>query len=86
MKEYIEKRVVEIAEYILASGDTMRGAGKHFAVSKSTVHKDISERLIEVDSTLFKKVRKVVEKNLAERHIRGGMMTKKHFEDLKKRK
>lgn len=79
MKEYIIERVVEVANYILQSGDTVRGTAKKFAVSKSTIHKDIAERLRIVDRELFKQVRKVVDINLSERHIRGGLATREKY-------
>ncbi|MEG1806206.1 MAG: sporulation transcriptional regulator SpoIIID [Clostridia bacterium] len=79
MKEYIVERVMEIAYYILQTGDTVRGAAKKFAVSKSTVHKDVTERLKEIDKSLFKDVRKVEDANLAQRHIRGGLATRQKY-------
>ncbi|MEG1520166.1 MAG: sporulation transcriptional regulator SpoIIID [Clostridia bacterium] len=79
MKEYIIERVLEIANYILTTGDTVRGAAKKFAVSKSTVHKDVTERLKEIDKPLYKDVRKVVNVNLAQRHIRGGLATRQKY-------
>ena len=72
----IEKRVILLAHYIIDSKDTVRGAAKKFGVSKSTVHKDMSERLKEVSPSLYEEVRKVLDENKAERHIRGGMATK----------
>ncbi len=76
MKEYIEKRVIEAAEYIAETGATVRKTAKKINVSKSTVHKDVSERLQEIDQNLFKEVRKILDLNLQERHLRGGMATK----------
>ncbi len=78
----IEKRVVILAQYIIESKDTVRGAAKKFGVSKSTVHKDVSERLKEVSPSLFEEVRKVLDENKAERHIRGGMATKLKYKNL----
>jgi len=75
MKEYIEQRVKMIAEYIVETGSTVRDAAIVFRVSKSTVHKDMSERLSEINPLLAKKVRRVMGKNKAERHIRGGRAT-----------
>ena len=75
MKEYIEQRVKMIAEYIVETGSTVRDAAIVFRVSKSTVHKDMSERLSEINPLLAKKVRHVMGKNKAERHIRGGRAT-----------
>lgn len=75
MKEYIEKRVLEIAYYILETGDTVRSTAKKFKVSKSTVHKDLTERLKIINFNLYLQIVKVLEKNKAERHIRGGNAT-----------
>lgn len=72
----IEERAVCLAQYIIDSKDTVRGAAKKFGISKSTVHKDVSERLIHINKTLAIEVRKVLDENKAERHIRGGMATK----------
>lgn len=72
----IEERAVSLAQYIIDSKDTVRGAAKKFGISKSTVHKDVSERLIHINKTLALEVRKVLDENKAERHIRGGMATK----------
>lgn len=79
MKEYIIERVLEVANYILQSGDTVRGTAKKFDVSKSTIHKDVAERLKLVDRELFKQVRKVINVNLSERHIRGGLATREKY-------
>lgn len=72
----IEERAVSLAQYIINTGDTVRGAAKKFGVSKSTVHKDVSERLVHINFALAQEVRKVLDENKAERHIRGGMATK----------
>ena len=72
----IEQRAVEIAHYIIDSKDTVRGAAKKFGISKSTVHKDVSERLRKINPALALEVREILEENKAERHIRGGMATK----------
>ncbi|MEE0943850.1 MAG: sporulation transcriptional regulator SpoIIID [Clostridia bacterium] len=79
MKEYIEQRTVELAEYIIKNRATVRSAAKKFNVSKSTVHKDITERLSYIDGQLQKKVQKVLQDNKAERHIRGGLATKEKY-------
>jgi putative DeoR family transcriptional regulator (stage III sporulation protein D) len=84
MKEYIELRVLRLAEYIVETGDTVRGTSKIFGVSKSTIHKDVSQRLFEINPTLAKEVRRVLQKNKAERHLRGGKATQIKY--LKKRK
>ena len=72
----IEERAVKLARYIIDTKDTVRGAAKKFGVSKSTVHKDVSQRLLKINYTLAMEVRKVLDENKAERHIRGGMATK----------
>ena len=69
----IEERAVELAQYIIDSKDTVRGAAKKFGISKSTVHKDVSERLKKINPSLAHEVRKILDENKAERHIRGGM-------------
>lgn len=72
----IEERAINLAQYIIDSKDTVRGAAKKFGISKSTVHKDVSERLLEISPSLALEVRKILDENKAERHIRGGMATK----------
>ena len=79
----IEERAVELAHYIIDSKDTVRGAAKKFGISKSTVHKDVSERLKKINPILAKEVRKILDENKAERHIRGGMATKLKYSHLK---
>lgn len=79
MKEYIEERAVEIGTYIMGSNATVRQTAKKFGVSKSTVHKDVAERLIYINPSLAKEVRKVLDINKAERHIRGGLATKEKY-------
>ena len=79
----IEERAVELAHYIINSKDTVRGAASKFGISKSTVHKDLSERLLKINPILAKEVRKILDKNKAERHIRGGMATKLKYSHLK---
>lgn len=76
MKEYIENRVLAVAKYILNTKATVRQAAKEFKISKSTVHKDVTERIVELNPLLAKKVKAVLQKNMDERHIRGGMATK----------
>ena len=72
----IEERATNLAHYIIDSKDTVRGAAVKFGISKSTVHKDVSERLIKINPSLAKEVREILDENKAERHIRGGMATK----------
>ena len=81
----IDKRSCDIAVYIIESGGTVRTAAKHFGISKSTVHKDLTERLPRVNKGLYADVRKVLDKNKAERHIRGGLATKRKFQAGKTR-
>lgn len=76
MKDYIEKRSVLLGEYIIKSKATVREAAKKFGISKSTVHKDITDRLEEISPTLAREARAVLCENKEERHIRGGMATK----------
>lgn len=78
-KIYIEERAIELAQYIIDSKDTVRGAAKKFGVSKSTVHKDITERLQKIDRLLAMEAKKVLDENKAERHIRGGEATRKKY-------
>jgi putative DeoR family transcriptional regulator (stage III sporulation protein D) len=79
MQEYIRKRVLEICEYILQSNHTVRQTAAVFGVSKSTVHKDMTERLPIINKELANQVREVLEKNKAERHLRGGEATKRKY-------
>lgn len=79
MRDDIEKRIIDEANYIIDTGDTVRGAAKVFHFSKSTVHKDVTERLMKMDKQLYIKVKKVLDKNLSERHIRGGLATKRKY-------
>lgn len=79
MKGYIEERAVEIANYIIDNNATVRQTAKHFGISKSTVHKDVTERLEQVNSVLAHKARVVLDLNKSERHIRGGLATKEKY-------
>ena len=79
----IEERAIEFAQYIIDSKDTVRGTAKKFGISKSTVHKDVSERLKKINPSLAKEVRAILDENKAERHIRGGMATKLKYSHLK---
>lgn len=80
MKDYIEERVLELADYIIETGATVRAAAKKFRISKSTVHKDITERLLEINPGLAAQVKTVLDNNKAERHIRGGLATKEKYQ------
>lgn len=73
---YIEERATELAHYIIDTKDTVRGAAKKFGISKSTVHKDITERLNKFNSSLASEAKKVLDENKAERHLRGGEATR----------
>ena len=79
MKTYIEERAMEIARYIIDNNTTVRQAAKHFGISKSTVHKDVTERLVQVNPSLAAEARKVLDVNKSERHIRGGLATREKY-------
>lgn len=84
MKNYIEERAVEVAKFIVNSNATVRETAKKFGISKSTVHKDITDRVTKINPNLALDVRKILEINKAERHIRGGMATKMKYLNSKK--
>jgi len=79
MREYIVERVIAVADYIIDSQSTVRNAAKEFDVSKSTVHKDLTERLRQIDKQRLRLVKRVLNLNLSERHIRGGLATKMKY-------
>lgn len=79
MRDYIRKRVVDISHYIVDTKATVRKAAEKFGVSKSTVHKDMTERLPRINRELARKVKRVLEENKAERHIRGGEATRRKY-------
>lgn len=79
MKEYIEERAVEIAHYIIDHNATVRQTAKAFGVSKSTIHKDVTERLSQINPQLAHEARKVLDVNKSERHIRGGLATREKY-------
>lgn len=79
MKDYIEERALEIAQYIISEKATVRQAAGVFGVSKSTVHKDVTERLPKINPLIASMVKEVLEQNKAERHIRGGKATKMKY-------
>lgn len=83
MKGYIEERAIKMAEYIVESGATVRQTAKEFGISKSTVHKDITDRLLHINPSLAAEARKVLDVNKKERHLRGGMATKRKYMDKK---
>ncbi len=80
MKEYIEERAVEIGQYIVDYQATVRQTARQFGISKSTVHKDLTERLLTVNPVLAREARVILDINKSERHIRGGMATKAKYE------
>ena len=79
MKEYIEERALAVAGYIIESNATVRQAARQFGISKSTVHKDLSQRLPAFNRSLYLQVRQVLDVNKAERHIRGGIATRRKY-------
>ncbi|MBN4050690.1 MAG: sporulation transcriptional regulator SpoIIID [Alkaliphilus sp.] len=84
MKDYIENRVTEIAGFIVKERATVRKTASIFGVSKSTVHKDVTERLPKINPLMANKVKNVMDTNKAERHIRGGRATKLKYESMGK--
>lgn len=79
MKDYIEERAIEVANFIIHESATVRETAKKFGISKSTVHKDVTERLIKINPKLAGEARRVLEVNKSERHIRGGLATKEKY-------
>ena len=79
MDNSMEKRACELAVYMIEKGATVRMAAKHFHISKSTVHKDLSQRLPKYNQSLYTEVRKILDQNKSERHIRGGMATRRKY-------
>lgn len=83
MTDTIEDRACELAVYMIETGATVRAAAKQFGISKSTVHKDLSQRLPKYNKLLYNQVRAILDKNKAQRHIRGGMATKEKYKNAK---
>ena len=83
MKSYIEERAIEIAKYIIEHNATVRQTAKEFGISKSTVHKDITDRLCHINPSLAEEIRKILNLNKSERHIRGGLATKEKYRHMK---
>ncbi len=83
MKDYMEERAIIFSHYIIENQSTVRDTAKKFSISKSTVHKDVTERLKHIDPDLYEDVRCVLNKNKAERHLRGGLATKRKYEHEK---
>ena len=81
MAETIEERACELAVYIIETGATVRAAAQHFGISKSTVHKDLIQRLPQYNKSLYHQVRQVLDTNKAQRHIRGGLATKRKYQN-----
>ena len=81
MSDTIEERVCELAVYMIETGATVRGAAQKFGISKSTVHKDLSQRLPQYDLRLYRQVRAILDKNRQERHIRGGLATRQKYRE-----
>ncbi|MCM1174923.1 MAG: sporulation transcriptional regulator SpoIIID [Blautia sp.] len=79
MKDYIEERAINIANYIIENNATVRQTARQFGISKSTVHKDVTERLSQINPTLAAEARKVLDINKSERHIRGGLATREKY-------
>ena len=79
MKSYIQERALEHANYMIENNATVRQAAKNFGISKSTVHKEVTERLGQINPELAAEARKVIDVNKSERHIRGGMATKEKY-------
>jgi putative DeoR family transcriptional regulator (stage III sporulation protein D) len=79
MTDTIDERACELAVYMIQTGATVRAAAKHFGISKSTVHKDLSQRLQRCNKALYLQVRQILDINKAQRHIRGGMATRAKY-------
>ena len=79
MTDTIEQRACQLAVYIIETGATVRTAAQNFGISKSTVHKDLSQRLPRINKSLYKQVRCVLDNNKAQRHIRGGIATQRKY-------
>ena len=79
MKEYIEERAIQIANYIIENNATVRQTAKEFGISKSTVHKDVTDLLAQLNPSLAAEARKVLDVNKSERHIRGGLATREKY-------
>jgi len=82
MYSYIEERALEIANYIIENGATVRCAAKRYGISKSTVHKDVAERLTRIEPNVAADVRRVLQRNKEERHIRGGLATHRKYKGV----
>ena len=83
MRINITNRVIQLADHVIATGDTVRSAAEKYGISKSTVHKDVSERLAHISPALYAEVKSVLERNKRERHLRGGEATKQKYEHIR---
>lgn len=79
MREYIEERAINLANYIIEKNATVRQTARYFGISKSTVHKDVTDRLLKINLSLARQARQVLDVNKSERHIRGGLATREKF-------
>ena len=79
MRDFPDDRAIALGEYIIDTGATVRAAAKVFKISKSTVHKDVTERLLHINRDLYNKVNEILQKNKSERHIRGGLATRRKY-------
>ena len=86
MKGNIEQRACDLAVYIIENRATVRAAARKFGISKSTVHKDLTERLQKINRSLYLEVKEIMETNKAERHLRGGLATQRKYQQLARRK
>ncbi len=84
MKGYIKERTLQVARYISGTQETIRQTAKVFNLSKSTVHNDLSKRLVVVDKEMYEQVKKILDKNFEEKHIRGGQATKNKFKEMER--
>lgn len=79
MEDTMEKRACQLAVYMIETGATVRSAGEHFGISKSTVHKDLTKRLPDIHPELYRQVREILDLNKQQRHIRGGLATRRKY-------
>lgn len=84
MKAYIEERAIEVANFIISENATVRETATKFGISKSTIHKDVTERLLKINPKLAKEARRVLEINKSKRHIRGGLATREKYLNQRK--
>ena len=82
MEDFMEKRACDLAVYVIETGATVRAAAQHFGISKSTVHKDLQERLPQHHADLYAQVRQILDRNKQERHIRGGLATRQKYKGI----